>query len=142
MIPKLTLWVKKKKNTCRFKRDLIKESLSAPISSSFSFSSFSLSPWSPLVKKCQMITLLWAPSGSLYSYSKHHISHFSANLQHHRLILKPLAQKDNNETKHKFIIALLCLLVHQCHFYINYWCFAVFFLIHVVSTAVTNNFAM
>ena len=38
----------------------------------------------------QMITLLWAPSGSSCTYSTHHISHFPANLPHYSSTLNPL----------------------------------------------------
>lgn len=77
------------------KRDLAsaQEGLCAPFlpRSLLYLSSCSLhSPGGLWWKKCQMITLLWAPSGSLCTYSTHHISHFPASLLRYSSTLNPL----------------------------------------------------
>lgn len=49
-------------------------------------------------KKCQMITLLWAPSGSSCTYnSAAHISHFPASPQHYSGTLNPLFCRGSQE---------------------------------------------
>ena len=63
--------------------------------------SYSLhSPGALRWKKCQMIMLLRAPSGSSCTYSSHHISHFPANQLHYSSTLYPLFCRREVQRRH------------------------------------------